>query len=140
MVVAITLLVFLYYFYGIEIEPVALYFTIALHTVVAFLSICAAIFLARPERGVVATLLGNSPGSVVARRMWPALLLVVILGWLRTIARNEGWIGMGFGTAAFVLAILLIFAGLIWWTAVSLNRTDTERQLANLALNKAKRD
>jgi len=79
-VVAITLLVFLYYFYGIEIEPIALYFTIALHTVVAFLSICAAIFLARPERGVVATLLGNSPGSVVARRMWSALLLIVLLG------------------------------------------------------------
>ena len=88
MVVAITLLVFLYYFYGIDIEPVARYFTIALHTVVAFLSICAAIFLARPERGVAATLLGNSPGSVIARRMWPALLLVVVLGWLRTVART----------------------------------------------------
>ena len=40
-VVTITLLVFLYYFYGIEVEPIALYFTIALHTVVAFLSISA---------------------------------------------------------------------------------------------------
>ena len=137
MVVAITLLVFLYYFYGIDIEPVARYFTIALHTVVAFLSICAAIFLARPERGVAATLLGNSPGSVIARRMWPALLLIVLLGWLRTIARNEGLIGMGFGTAAFVVAILLIFVGLIWWTAVSLNRTDTDRHLANVALRQS---
>ena len=134
MVVAITLLVFLYYFYGIEIEPVARYFTIALHTVVAFLSICAAIFLARPERGIIATLFGNSPGSVIARRMWPALLLIVVLGWIRTIGRREEWFGMGFGTAAFVLAILLIFAALIWWTAVSLNRTDRERQLANSTL------
>lgn len=137
MVVAITLLVFLYYFYGIEIEPVARYFTIALHTVVAFLSICAAIFLSRPERGVAATLLGNSPGSVIARRMWPALLLVIVLGWLRTIARTEGLIGMGFATAAFVVAILLIFAGLIWWTAMTLNRTDSERQLANVALRQS---
>lgn len=137
MVVAITLLVFLYYFYGIDIEPVARYFTIALHTVVAFLSICAAIFLARPERGVAATLLGNSPGSVIARRMWPALLLIIVLGWLRTVARNEGLIGMGFGTAAFVVAILLIFVGLIWWTAVSLNRTDTDRHLANVALRQS---
>ena len=136
-VVTITLLVFLYYFYGIEIEPIALYFTIALHTVVAFLSICAAILLARPERGVVAALLGNSPGSVIAGRMWPALLLIVVLGWIRTIGRNEGWFGMGFGTAAFVLAILLIFVGLIWWTAVSLNRTDRERHLANLALRQS---
>lgn len=136
-VVAITLLVFLYYFYGIDIEPVALYFTIALHTVVAFLSICAAIFLVRPERGLLATLLGNSPGGVLARRMWPALLLIVVLGWIRTIARNENWISMGFATAAFVLAILLIFVALIWWTALTLNRTDRERQLANLALTQS---
>src|SRR4029078_6538741 len=43
-VVTITLLVFLYYFYGIEQgERIAAYFTIALHTVVAFLSLCGAI-------------------------------------------------------------------------------------------------
>lgn len=136
LVVAITLLVFLYYFYGIErFEPVALYFTIALHTVVAFLSICAAILLARPERGIAASLLGNSSGAVVARRMWPVLVIVVLLGWIRTNARGEGWFGPGFATALFVLAILLLLAGLIWWTAVSLNRTDRDRHLANVALS-----
>lgn len=134
-VVAITLLVFLYYFYGIErLEPVAFYFTIALHTVVAFLSICAAILLARPERGIVTALVGNSPGAVVARRMWPVLLIVVLLGWIRTNAGSGGWFSPGFATAVFVLIVLLLLAGLIWWTAVSLNRTDRERRLANLAL------
>ena len=138
MVVVITLLVFLYYFYGIEQgEPIAFYFTIAIHTVVAFLSICAAILLTRPERGVVSTLLGNSPGSVVARRMWPALLLIILLGWIRTIARTQGWFGPGFGTAALILAILLLFIGLMWWTAISLNRTDRERHLVNLALRES---
>ena len=135
MVVAITLLVFLHYFYGIEsYEPVARYLTIALHTVVALLSLCTAILLARPERGLVAMFLGNSSGAVVARRMWPVLLIVILLGWIRTNAYSEGWFSAGFGTAAFVLAILLLLAGLIWWTAVSLNRTDRERRLANLAL------
>jgi hypothetical protein len=124
MVVVITLLVFLYYFYGIErSERVGIYFTIALHTVIAFLSICTAIFLSRPERGLVSTLLGNSPGSVVARRMWPALLLIILLGWIRTIG--------------FVVAVLLLFSGLLWWTAVSLNRTDRERRLANLAMRES---
>ena len=135
---AITLLVFLNYFYGIEqSERLGLYFTIALHTVVAFLSICAAILLSRPERGVVSTLLGHSPGTVVARRMWPALLLIILLGWIRTIGRNEGWFGKGFGTALFVLAILLLFTALIWWTAGSLNRTDRERRLADLAMRQS---
>lgn len=134
-VAAITLLVFLHYFYGIEdFEPIARYLTIALHTVIAFLSLCAAILLMRPERGLVAMFLGNSSGAVVARRMWPVLLIVILLGWIRTNAHSEGWFSAGFGTAAFVLAILLLLAGLIWWTAVSLNRTDRERLLANLAL------
>ncbi|HEU4765792.1 MAG TPA: ATP-binding protein [Pyrinomonadaceae bacterium] len=135
LVITITVLVFLYYFYGIErFEPVALYFTIALHTVVALLSICTAVLLARPERGMVASLLGNSPGAVVARRMWPALLIVVLLGWIRTNGRSEGWFSAGFATAVFVVLILLLLVALIWWTAVSLNRSDRERYRIDLAL------
>lgn len=136
LVVAVTLLIFLYYFYGIErFDPIASYFTIALHTVVAFLSFCAAILFTRPDRGLIAILLGNSPGGVVARRMWPALLLVVLLGWIRAIGRDAGLFGPGFGTALFVLSILVIFVGLIWWTAVSLNRTDRQRRQAEKRLD-----
>ncbi len=135
LVIATTLLVFLYYVYGVErIEPVALYFTIALHTVVAFLSLTAAILLARPERGIGAMLLGNSPGAVVARRMWPALLVVILLGLIRNVGRESGWFSPSFATAVFVLAVLLLLVGLIWWTAVSLNRTDRERHRADVAL------
>jgi PAS domain S-box-containing protein len=135
LVVTVTLLVFLYYFYGIErSERIGIYFTIALHTVVAFLSLCAAILLARPESGVVATLMGNSPGAVVARRMLPAFVVVILLGWIRTITRNSGWFSPGFATAAFVVAVLLLLAVLIWLTALSLNRTDRERRLVDAAL------
>lgn len=134
-VVAVTVLVFLYYFYGIERDPIRLYFTIALHTVVAFLSLCASILLLRPDRGLIAILLGNSPGGVVARRMWPILLIVVLLGWVRTMGRDTGWFGAAFGTAVFVLLILLILVVLIWWTAVSLDRTARERRQAEKRLD-----
>src|ERR1044072_3781863 len=135
LVVTVTLLVFLYYFYGIEqFEPLAQYFTIALHTVVAFLCLCTATLLARPDRGFVATLLGNSPGAMVARRMLPAFLVVILLGWIRTLTRNAGLFSPGFATAFFVLAVLLLLAVLIWLTALSLNRTDRERRVAELAL------
>src|ERR1700752_3199656 len=137
-IVTSTLLVFLYYFYGIEhAEPLARYFTIAIHTVVAFLSLCGAILLARPDRDLVATFLGKSPGAVVARRMLPAFLVVILLGWIRTIARSNGWISQGFATAAFVIAILLLLGILIWLTALSLNRTDRVRRLVDLANRRA---
>lgn len=133
-----TLLVFLYYFYGIEhAEPLARYFTIAIHTVIAFLSLCGAILLARPDRDLVASLLGKTPGAIVARRMLPAFLVVILLGWIRTIARNSGWISQGFATASFVLAVLLLLGILIWLTALSLNRTDRERRLVDLAQRRA---
>ena len=135
LVMGITLLVFLYYFYGIDPNAaIEFYFTIALHTVVAFLALGAAILLARPERGVIATFLGSSLGAVVARRMWPALLMVIVLGWIRTSFFNPSVYSSGFTTAIFVSANLSLFAGLMWWTAVALNRTDRERRLADLAL------
>ena len=125
----VTLLVFLYYFYGIEqFEPIAPYATIALHTVIAFVALSAGILLARPSKGIVSALLENSAGSMVARRMLPGFLIIVLLGWLRTLAINAGLFGGGFATAAFVLLMILAFAVLIWRTAVSLNRIDKERR------------
>ena len=137
-IITITLLVFLYYFYGIEqAEAIARYFTIAIHTVFAFLSLCGAILLARPDRDLVAAILGDSPGAIVARRMLPAFLVVILLGWIRTIARSSGWISQGFATAAFVLSILLLLGILIWLTALSLNRSDRQRRLHDLAQRRA---
>ncbi|HKU74334.1 MAG TPA: ATP-binding protein [Pyrinomonadaceae bacterium] len=137
-ILTITLLVFLYYFYGIEQpEPLARYFTIAIHTVIAFWGLCGAIMLARPDRDLVAAFLGNSPGAIVARRMLPAFLVVILLGWIRTIARASEWISQGFATAAFVLAVLVLLAILIWLTALSLNRTDRERRRVDLAQRRA---
>ncbi len=137
-IVTITLLVFLYYFYGIEKpEPLARHFTIAIHTVFAFLSLCGAILLARPDRDPLAGLLGNSPGAIVARRMLPAFLVVILLGWIRTIVRSSEWISQGFANAAFVLSILLLLGILIWLTALSLNRSDRERRRVDLAQRRA---
>jgi membrane protein implicated in regulation of membrane protease activity len=90
--------------------------------------------LARPERGFVATLLGNSLGAIVARRMLPAFLVVILLGWIRTLTRSAGWFSPGFATAFLVVAVLVLLAVLIWLTALSLNRTDRERRGAELAM------
>jgi len=68
LVVTVTALVFLYYFYGIErTETIGIYFTIALHTVVAFLSLSAAILLARPDTGMVATV-ASAPVAMCCSR------------------------------------------------------------------------
>ncbi|MEO6183704.1 MAG: PAS domain S-box protein, partial [Verrucomicrobiota bacterium] len=124
-----TLLVFLYYFYGVEgSERVGKYFSIALHTVVAFFSLSAGILLARPQRGMAMAFMSSSAGSVVARRMLPAAVIVpLLLGWLRTLGQKAGLYGLGFGTAALVFLMILIFTGLIWWTVGAVNREEAAR-------------
>jgi PAS domain S-box-containing protein len=134
-----TTLVFLYYFYGIDQgDAISKYVTIALHTAVAFYALCVGIFFARPNRGVMREMLGPSMGSVVARRMLPAAFFVpILLGWLRTLGRDEGLFSPGFGTAAFVLLIILLFVGLIRWTVLAINRQEAERQQAETALRRS---
>jgi len=68
--------------------------------------------------------------------MWLAPIAVIFLGWLRNAGRNAGFFGSGFGTAALVVAILFILGGLIWWTAVSLERTERERIDAEVAVRR----
>ncbi|MGZ4975153.1 MAG: sensor histidine kinase, partial [Limisphaerales bacterium] len=118
------LLVSLNYFYGVEqFETIAKYATIAPHTVVAFVCLSIAIMLSRPRHGTVATLCGVDFGSAVARRMLlPAILLPIVFGWLCILGHRAGLYGAGFGMAVFVLSLVVIFTGLIGWTAAWLNR------------------
>src|SRR6185503_13078421 len=48
--------------------------------------------------------------------------------------RDSEWLSFNFTTASFVMAVLLLLGVLIWLTALSLNRTDRERRVAELAL------
>ncbi|MDB6006470.1 MAG: domain S-box, partial [Prosthecobacter sp.] len=105
---------------------------------VAFYALCMGIFYARPNRGVMLELLGPGVGSVVARRLLPAAFFVpILLGWLRTLGRNAGLFGQGFGTAAFVVLMILLFAGLIRWTVIAINRQEAERKRAEVALRRS---
>ncbi|MGB8169304.1 MAG: hypothetical protein WCF18_17530, partial [Chthoniobacteraceae bacterium] len=130
-----TFLVFLAYFYGLEIPlGLEIYISIALHTAIAFLLLAIAILLARPNRGMMAVFLAENIGGVVARRLLPAaLFLPAIFGWLTTLGRNEGFFGRQVGTALFATALTLTFTGLVWWAAKALAAADARRRGAEAA-------
>ena len=139
---AVTLLIFLGYFYNVEVAPaVAPYVSIALHTVIAFLLLSAAVLLARPERGFAAVFLGDDIGGIVALRMAPtALLAPALLGWLFTLGRDAGFYGRGVGEALLAASITALFTGLVWWTAQALGRSDAQRQAAEENLRRSERE
>ena len=129
---ALKLAVFLCYFYEVDLPPALKpYFSIALHTVIAFLLLCVALLIARPERGFVAVFLTDNTGGEIARRMLPTALLVpALLGWLFVLGRQAGYFGEGVAVSLLAASITVIFSGLVWWAARALGRSDAQRSAA----------
>jgi PAS domain S-box-containing protein len=103
----------------------------ALHTALAFLALSAGILAVRGEDGLLGVLLRPGPGGLVARRLLPVVLVVPpLLGWLRLQGQRAGFWGTEYGLALFALANVTVFAVLVWWSASSLDRLETERARA----------
>jgi PAS domain S-box-containing protein len=58
-----------------------------------------------------------------------AILVPVILGWLRLQGQRAGLYGVELGAAMHATAATLLFLALLYWTARSLNRLETEFRL-----------
>ena len=72
----------------------------------------------RRSDGFVAEFVGTRLGGTLARRLLPAaILLPAIAGWLRVLGSKTGLFEPNFGTGLFVIAMMVGFAALVWWTA-----------------------
>jgi PAS domain S-box-containing protein len=104
----------------------------ALHTSVLLVMLNLGILAVRPEQPFMTVLSTRLMGSLMARRLLPAVVLFPFsLGWLRLIGQQKGWYGTEFGMALLVTLIIVIFAAQLYWTAGLLNRSDAQNA-ANL--------
>ncbi|WP_119068097.1 sensor histidine kinase [Aggregatilinea lenta] len=138
-VLFVALLALTGYAYGVsDLYEITPYSSIALNTSLAFFAAGIGTFLARPERDPVQFLVKDGSGSVMARRLLPAAILVpFLIGLLRLGGEQIGVIGVEFGLALFTLANVVVFAALIWWNAERLNRLDVERRASDEALQES---
>lgn len=114
--------------------------SLPVHAGLVFLALSLGILAARPRRGLVSLLIRDTSGSLLARRLLPAALTVpLLLGWLRVKGQEMGYYELAFGTAMLVSAQMVIFVGLIWRTAASLDRSDLERRSTADALRESER-
>lgn len=125
----ISFLTLLGYGYGVQslygIEP---YSSMALHTALAFILLSSGILCSRPDRGLMAIVTSEDLGGVMVRRLLlPALLIPLILGWLRLAGERAELYAREFGVSLMVLLGTTIFSGLILMSARSLQRIDLER-------------
>ncbi len=117
------------------------YTHIAFQTALAFVVLATAVLLAMKDRGLMAPLAGDSVGSVMARRLLPAVLVVpLLLEWLRHQGEHLRLFGDEFGVALMVVASMMALALVVWRSAVVLNRADLERKRAEAALKAQERE
>jgi PAS domain S-box-containing protein len=117
------------YFYGGE--STGALFLMAMHTALLFAVLGIGIFYARPDGGFMVIWNGDTAGSVLVRRVFPAALIIpVLVGWLQLEGQRAGWYGPETGLTIFAMANVLIFAGLAWHTASRLHGEDMRRRVA----------
>jgi PAS domain S-box-containing protein len=84
---------------------------------------------------MTALLVDRTLGGLMLRRLLPAAILIPIaLTWLHLLSKRVGLLENDTGEALFALVQVVIFAGLIWWYAGLLRRTDTDRIQVEAAL------
>ena len=129
------------YIYGVKtLYAFSPFSSMAVHTALLLIAACVGILCARPDEGPLGILTASGVGSAMARRVLPlAIVLPILIGWLRLQGERAGFYGFEFGLALIATANVVVFTMLIWLTAVSLNRADTARRRTEDTLRDSER-
>lgn len=129
-----------YIYNAISFTQVA-YIPMALNTALGFLLLSAGGLAARPRHGLMTLLTSPEPGGVIMRRLAPAAILIPpALGFIHLLGERRGSLySAEFGLALFVLSHVIIFFGLIWWSAGVVQRLNMMHQRADALEQKSLR-
>jgi diguanylate cyclase (GGDEF)-like protein len=139
--VVISVLSLVAYLYGVDpFVGTFEYAPMSIHTALAFLLLGSGVLLARSESGVLRILGDRTTGGLIARRLLPLTILIPFgLGLARLAGQRAGYYPNEFGTAAFVVAVIVIFFGAIWIVARRLRDTENEKTAAEQNLQRRTR-
>ncbi len=130
-----------YLFHVTEFYGWGAYIPMARATAVSLALLQIAILGGRVEHGFTRIVVADSPGGVTARRLLPAAVLVpLLIGYVRLAGQRLGLFGPEFGVVLFTLAMVAAFSIVVWWTAWSVHwadaaRAETEVRLQTLIRN-----
>lgn len=103
-----------------------------MQTAAVLFALSFGVLCARPDEGFVALLTSDTPGGSVKRRLMPAVLLIpIVLGWLGLMGQRAGYFDTSTGTALLVIATVVLLTTLVHRSAVTFDRSDRERRLAD---------
>lgn len=118
-----------------QLYAVARYTGIAAHTACGLFAFSVGLLCLRSDRGIMAVFTSSESGGVLMRRLLlPLIALTVVMAAMRLLGEEAGWFDRGFGVSLFVLAMIVILASLVTWTALELNRHSAMRNRAESVL------
>jgi PAS domain S-box-containing protein len=127
-----------YIYRVISLSGVGQYIPMALNTAICFLSLCMGILFARPQYEPMATFLSPSLGGQTARRLLPAAIIVpLILGYLRLKGERAEIYRTEFGVSLMAMSTMVVFIVLIWLSVRSVHRAEQHRFAAEEALKQS---
>ena len=118
-----------------------LYTQMALHTALCHAILFVALLLASPRRGWIAVLLGDEPGSVMARRVVPvAIVIPLILSLIASMAVKNNLMTVEFRLAVLTFLIIASTVVAVLGFANLTNRAERRNAMAQAAyLNSERR-
>jgi diguanylate cyclase (GGDEF)-like protein/PAS domain S-box-containing protein len=123
-----------YIYHAVALYRLLLYTQVAVHTAVALFLLSGAVFFARPRYGIASDLTSEASGSVMARRLLPAVFIVpILLGWIRLQGQLAGLYGTELGVALYATVTIFVFAVLVWLAARKMNVEYYQRSVAESA-------
>jgi signal transduction histidine kinase/CheY-like chemotaxis protein len=129
-----------YLYSASQLYAVARFTGIALQTATMIAALGIGLTVSVPEHGLVAALRRDDPGGVIFRHLLaPLTIFPVVVGAVRLLGERAGYFDMPFGTAARTLVEIIVFVGLVWWTAEKISRHARVAGQAEQALREADR-
>ncbi len=111
---------------------------IASHTALTLVVLSAGVLVALADRGMMPVLDGATEGGAMARRLLPAVIVVLpVIGWLRYEGERQGFYSEGFGIALMVTVAVVALAAVVLANAGVINRADAGRRAADEAVRLA---
>jgi two-component system NtrC family sensor kinase len=120
-----------YLYSSMSLTGMSGYIPMALNTAIAIAVLCLGLLCARPAREPVRTIVSDTLGGTMARRLVPAALVApLLIGWLILRGARIGFYDPESGLALFVLANVIVFNLVVWWSARVVHASDTHRRLS----------
>lgn len=110
---------------------------VSLYTAIGFMLLCIGLLTLQSQVGVGGLLVSETPGGVLLRRLLPLIFVLPgLLGLARLFGQEVGLFDRDVGIALSLALTMALFAGVLVWSANSLDHAERERRSAEASVSR----